>query len=176
MADIPYIELILLATLPAFIVGGVVVLLFNKHSKVENRSRIMEARLQTRREIIPLRLQAYERLAILLERMQPANLIARTSVHGLSARELHQKLIADIRAEFDHNTSQQIYVGASSWDYATNAREWLIKNLHIAFSQLEPDAQGIHLARAFVELSGAESPSPVTQAQVALRVEALELF
>src|SRR5678816_4931261 len=68
----------------------------------------------------PLRLQAYERLVLLAERVALPNLISRLSQPGLSAREMQFLLIESIKQEYEYNSSQQIYVSETAWNAAVS--------------------------------------------------------
>lgn len=70
-----------------------------------------------------LQLQAYERLALLCERIALPNLISRLNVPNASAQDMQALLTATIREEFEFNISQQIYVSAESWNALKNLKE-----------------------------------------------------
>src|SRR5689334_23831526 len=70
-----------------------------------------------------LRLQAYERLVLLTERIALPNLISRLSRQSISAIEMKMILTENIRQEFDYNSTQQLYVTAVSWDSVRNLKE-----------------------------------------------------
>ncbi len=72
---------------------------------------------------LPVRMQAYERLVLLLERIEPAGLLIRSNVPGMSAAQLQSELVQSIRSEFEHNLSQQLYVSTKVWEMVRNARE-----------------------------------------------------
>ncbi len=62
-----------------------------------------------------LKMQAYERLALLLERSKPASLLLRLVLKTNDAMQLKLMLLETIREEFEHNNSQQIYVSEVLW-------------------------------------------------------------
>ncbi|MBC7758199.1 MAG: hypothetical protein H7069_05045, partial [Phormidesmis sp. FL-bin-119] len=78
--------------------------------------RMIELKKESLKLTLPLRLQAYERTILFLERISPPNMLIRLHVPGMSAREMQQVIIADIRAEYQHNISQQLYVSATTWN------------------------------------------------------------
>ena len=61
-------------------------------------------------ETLKLRLQAYERLTLLAERISLQNLLSRIPNAGLTSRQMQSSLIEAIRQEYDYNISQQVYV------------------------------------------------------------------
>lgn len=72
---------------------------------------------------LPIRLQAYERMSLFLERIAPNNLIVRLNQPELSSREFHQMLLEDIRNEYNHNVSQQVYMSDEVWQEIKTAKE-----------------------------------------------------
>ncbi|HRF24837.1 MAG TPA: hypothetical protein PLR98_11760, partial [Chitinophagaceae bacterium] len=71
----------------------------------------------------PLRLQAYERLVLLTERIALPNLISRLNQPGISALEMKIILTENIKHEFEYNSTQQLYVNQSGWDAVCNLKE-----------------------------------------------------
>ena len=75
---------------------------------------------------LPVRLQAYERICLFLERITPSNLIIRVNEPGLSAPAFQQLLLKEIRDEYNHNVSQQVYMSSEVWEMVKTAKEDLI--------------------------------------------------
>src|SRR6476646_1719139 len=71
----------------------------------------------------PLRLQAYERLVLLSERISLPSLISRVSIPGVSAREMQLLLIEAIKQEYEYNVTQQVYVSTTAWNAVRNLRD-----------------------------------------------------
>jgi len=78
---------------------------------------------KTRKKFWSWELQAYERLILLMERITPDNLIMRIDSTGMNTNEFHLELLSNIRAEFDHNISQQLYVSDLVWQDVYNAKK-----------------------------------------------------
>jgi len=97
---------ILKYTIPALIVFLTVLIMLRTWSRNEERRREREFNRQLSDEILPVRLQAYERSILLLERMSPDSLVLRVSRPDYSARQLQQELLSAITSEFEHNTSR----------------------------------------------------------------------
>src|SRR5258705_6418175 len=85
---------------PALLVFGTSFFLLKRFLDNQYRLKLIEAKLLTQKDIIPLRLQAYERLTVFLERISLNNLIGRVYQPGLSVREFHLELLSNIRSEF----------------------------------------------------------------------------
>lgn len=103
------------------------------------------------RDSIPLKLQALERLILFLERISPNSLLVRVHRGGMAASQLQQELVSTIRAEFEHNLSQQIYVSEQAWDEVKDAKEEMIRIINNAFSHVGINASGIQMSSQIFE-------------------------
>jgi hypothetical protein len=98
-----------------------------------------------------LRLQAYERLTLLVDRIALPNLISRVNQAGVSAREMQMLLTRSLKEEFDYNISQQIYVTPDSWNAVKNLKEQNILVVNQLASALPPHATGLDLNKLLLE-------------------------
>ncbi|WP_207493561.1 hypothetical protein [Aridibaculum aurantiacum] len=98
-----------------------------------------------------LRLQAYERLTLLVDRIALPNLIARVNQQGVSAREMQMLLTHQIKEEFDYNITQQIYVTAEAWNAVKNLKEQNMLVVNQLASALPPHATGLDLNKLLLE-------------------------
>jgi hypothetical protein len=137
--------------------------------KSEVRSRAIET-------ILPARLQAYERMALFLERIAPQNLLVRLNDPNYSARDFQRVLLDEIRNEYNHNVSQQIYMSETVWSHIRNAREDLTVLINDATSQLPPEATGLDLAKRIFELSLQKGVDPIALALAELKKEIQQVF
>lgn len=99
-----------------------------------------------------LQLQAYERMMLLTDRIALPNLINRVNQPGLSAREMQSLLTQNIRQEFEHNTTQQIYVSPESWEAVRNFKEQNLLIINQVASFLPAEATGLDLNKSLLEL------------------------
>ncbi|GAA4753099.1 hypothetical protein [Flavisolibacter ginsenosidimutans] len=99
----------------------------------------------------PLKLQAYERLVILCERISLPALISRTSSPDLSAREMQYMLVGNIKQEFEYNTSQQIYVSQAAWESVRNLRDQTLLIINSIARTLPEDARAHDLNKGLLE-------------------------
>jgi hypothetical protein len=100
----------------------------------------------------PLKLQAYERLVLLCERISLPSLISRVSQPGLTAREMQHFLIETIKQEFEYNISQQVYVSTIAWDAVRNLRDQNMLVINQVASILPPDARATELNKQLLEV------------------------
>src|SRR5918993_1546163 len=99
----------------------------------------------------PLKLQAYERLVILCERISLPNLISRVNRPDLSAREMQYMLVENIKQEFEYNASQQIYVSQTAWEAVRNLRDQSLLIINSIGKTLSPEASAKDLNKGILE-------------------------
>lgn len=95
--------------------------------------------------LTPVRLQAYERMVLFLERIAPAHLILRQNQPGLSSFQFQTRLIQAIREEFEHNLSQQLYISTIAWEQVVHAKEEMVRIINTSASQLNSDESALKL-------------------------------
>jgi hypothetical protein len=100
----------------------------------------------------PLKLQAYERLILLADRIALPNLVSRSNQPGLHVREMQNLLVQTIRQEFDHNITQQIYVSPEAWDAIRNLKEQNLLIINQVASYLPESATGQDLNKSLLEM------------------------
>lgn len=137
--------------IPALIVFLITYYQFKVFFDTEYEKRLMDLKSEQAKTMQPLRLQAYERCVLLMERMSPESLVMRTHKPGISASQLKIELIAAINSEFNHNLSQQLYVSAQAWQVIRVVKEEMINLINTAYSDLGPNAVGLDLSKAIFE-------------------------
>ncbi|MCO6481809.1 MAG: hypothetical protein J5I62_03340 [Flavobacteriales bacterium] len=171
---------VLLALLPSVVVFLTAFYLLRQmltnHSREMNTKLMAEAKKEDRKQVMPLRLQAYERLMLLLERISPGTLVFRVHKAHMTARLLHTELLATVREEFEHNVTQQIYVSDRAWQQVKMAKEETLRIINIAAEQTAPDANGTALSQHVFEVASKLTHLPTQQAAVALKEEVRKLF
>jgi hypothetical protein len=122
-----------------------------KQMKLFSEEKNTERKKEGLKIILPLKLQASERLVLFLERMQPSLLLSRHLPLCIHADELTQSILSSIRDEFEHNLSQQLFVSDTAWQMTKTAREEVIQLVHISRSKLPEDASAADLAKKMLE-------------------------
>lgn len=123
-----------------------------------------------------LRIQAYERLVLYLERISPDALIMRLHQSGMSADLLRNDITKAIREEFEHNLSQQIFVSEEVWNRVVGAREETLQLLNIAHKKMNPNASGLDLSKLIFSILSEVGEKPNEDALNAVRREARQLI
>lgn len=135
----------------------------------------LEIKSTTVVQTLPIRLQAYERLVLLLERSKTGHLLNRLSESGMPAAVLHHSLVTTLRAEMEHNLSQQIYVGPQAWAAVVNAHQSMLNLTNACFQNCNESSTGIDLARLIFQ-NETQTEALNQQAISILKAEALQLI
>jgi hypothetical protein len=125
--DVEKIFEVLLYAVPSLITGMIAYYFFKEHTKNEDGRRRFLLHKDMQVNSMPLRLQAYERMALFLERISPSKLLIRMSPTSSNKEDYESLLIAAIEQEFEHNLSQQIYVSDECWNIITAAKNATIQ-------------------------------------------------
>jgi hypothetical protein len=118
---------VFLYAVPAIITGMVAYYFFKEHTKNEDGRRRFLLHKDMQMNALPIRLQAYERMALFLERITPSKLLIRISPKSSNEESYESLLIANIEQEFEHNLSQQIYVSDDCWNIIVAAKNATIQ-------------------------------------------------
>jgi len=156
---------ILKYTVPALIVFLTVLVMLRTWSKNEDKRRKSEFNMHISDDILPVRLQAYERSILLLERISPESMVLRLSRNDYTARQLLQELLTSITSEFDHNIAQQTYMSSEAWEKMKAAKNQVINLINDTAKEVNPDAKGTTLGKLILERL-AELKNPPSQVAI----------
>lgn len=162
-------------------IPGVLVLLATYYvlrdlMKNEERNRYYATKKETAKTLNPIRLTAYERLALFLERIQPDSLILRVQQSGMKSKDLHIALLSTIREEFEHNVTQQIYVSNDVWIVTKNAKESIVQLVNTCASEVPDDLPAIELSKIIIERYGSIDTTPLDIALNMLKAEVKSFY
>jgi hypothetical protein len=163
-------------TLPAIIIAYLAYVLVKSFLQSKLDEVVFAIRQKNQEIIIPIRLQAYERVCLLLERVTPSNLVHRLNNGQYTAEEFHHILVHEIRQEFNHNLSQQVYMSAEAWAYVSSAVEQVISEINAASNNMKQDATSIDLARALFEMEASKQVHIINESLDFIKREIQELF
>lgn len=138
----------------------------------ENKKREAEQKIENAKITIPLRIQAYERLVLLLERIKPESMLLRVMTPQMTAGLLHQELLITVRAEFEHNLSQQIYVSQESWNAVKLAKDSLVRLINEEASKIAAGAPATNLSEAILTQMITQQINPIQNALSILKKDA----
>lgn len=171
-----------------YIIIIIVVLMFgfwailSTNYRNEEKRRQYELKRESQKIISPIRLRAYERLTLLLERTKPEHMLMDlqhkdpAALHSWSIPQLQQYLLQTVRIEFDHNQSQQVYVSDELWDEILHAREQMAAFIIGIATQLPPNATTETYAKTMITAFTSNGETPTDKALEDLKNEAKELM
>lgn len=161
---------------PASVVLYAVYLVVRSFIQREIELKKLEVRGRSIETILPSRLQAYERMTLFLERISPQNLLIRLANPAFSAKDLQKVLLDEIRNEYNHNASQQVYMSEEVWSQIRNAKEDLIILINEASSRMMPDAKSIDLSKKIFEMAMEKKVDLIALALTELKKEIQQIF
>jgi hypothetical protein len=165
---------ILAYTIPSLITGGVAYYLFDAHFKDQQNTRRWLLQKDNQVATLPLRLQAYERMTLFMERINPSQLMVRITPISEDKNEYQNFVIAQIEQEYEHNLSQQIYISEKCWSIIITAKNATIQMIRLAAkNEKVNDARGL---REAVISDLLEKPSPSSAALAFIKSEVGELW
>lgn len=142
---------ILQITVPALMVFLAAFFTMRGMIRNDQDKRRQEIILNNTKTITPIRLQAYERIVLFLERISLESLLVRTSSPGMSASQLHSAMLTAIRSEFEHNLSQQIYMSQQAWEVVKNARSNTLRFINTQFEAMNEKATALEFSKQLLE-------------------------
>ncbi|MBQ2025902.1 MAG: hypothetical protein II215_05490 [Paludibacteraceae bacterium] len=167
---------ILKYTIPALLVLAVVWVLMNKFfQQQESRQRYLLYK-ENQKNVTPIRFTAYERLVLFLERITPDSLLVRTQSESYTAIQLHSALLTVIRAEYEHNVAQQVYVSEEAWEVVKNAKESIVQLINACAAQVDPQGPSINLVNAILATYEKTNAAPTMVAVSFLKTELKTYF
>ena len=162
--------------LPSALVIYAVYLVLRSFGAREDSRHENDLRIKSREIAFPIRLQAYERLILFLERVNLANIIGRTDKRKMSTILLYNQILSEVRDEYNHNLSQQVYVSDKAWDLLTNSKERTIAFVNKVFSEVDPESEARVFAKALLDKMIAENQDFTGEAIHILKEEIRELY
>lgn len=162
--------------LPASVVLYAAYLLVRSFLAKEIELKKLEVRGKSIETILPLRIQAYERMTLFLERISPQNLLVRLNTMNMPAREFQHLLLSEVRNEYNHNVSQQIFMSEAIWEMVKNAKEDLTVTINDAAAELGPEATSLDLSKKVVEKFIGKPVDPIAHALVEMKREIQQTF
>jgi hypothetical protein len=174
------IDMLLYSILPTLLGVGILAYFFIKTWREQNNQnnslRWQEIQAEKARTSINLRLQAYERMTLLCERIAIPNLIRRLRTEGTSVNDLRLALMIGIQQEFEHNVTQQIYISDKLWSILKIARDNTAEIINIAAEKLDAKADASTLISEIFKILNEQQGDSISKAQAAIRQEAAALL
>jgi hypothetical protein len=155
--------------LPALLAIGAAALVFRQMLNREAVKEQYRMRLEALNHVLPLKVAAYERATLLLERIQPHELMARCEPKDKSAQGLKQLMMEEMNREYQHNTVQQLYITPQSWDALKQAMREVSRRCGETLEELPPRASGPQFAETLLQSLENQPLEALPQAQRMLK-------
>ena len=163
-------------TIPALIVFITVYNLLKQYLDGQYRLKLLDFQRNHQNTSTPLRLQAYERLTLLCERIDIPNLLLNYGDQSISSAQLRLNLMLAVQQEFEFNLTQQLYVSQKLWDIIKLAKDDVLNSLNVVYEQVSPSARGQEYANALVNFYNERKTSGPETAINAIKKEASLVF
>jgi hypothetical protein len=148
-----------------------------KENQELTRAQIDNDRKKEKEKTITnIKLQAYERMTLFLERIKLTNLLTRVSLPGQTVSDLHAMLLRSVREEYEHNMSQQLYISDSTWELIKTAKEEAVRLINLAAAKTKQDEDGSLLARELITSDFEQGKSPIDMAMTGLKKDLQDTF
>lgn len=163
-------------TLPSLIVFFTAFYVLRLMIKKEQENKRIEIVMNNQKMITPLRLQAYERIILFLERISPNSIVMRLQTPTMTVQQLQKEMLVIIRTEFEHNLSQQLYVSIEAWEEVKIAKEKTIKIINSLCDELKPTDNAMQLSQLLFEELIEMEQTPTQKAINSLKEEIRILY
>jgi hypothetical protein len=142
----------------------------------DEKIQLLEFKKTISQQTLPLRLQAYERLVLFIERVNPANMLVRLNATAYTAHELYSIITEEIRNEYQHNITQQIYVSSRAWGVVKHVRGDTLGIINNAAKGMPEAATGLELAKMILATIAELEDNPYEIGASMLRKDVEEIF
>lgn len=155
---------------------GAMYLTLNRILLSSERHRNIELLKSSKTITVPMRLQAYERLILFLERISPDALLLKLKNQALTNSDLHLAILQQIRMEYEHNISQQLYVSDAIWSRIKETKEQIALFINDIAKQSNPNSASIDLAKQILDKLMEEENSLISETIKAIKAEARKIM
>ena len=167
---------ILKLSIPALIVFLTVYTLLKQYLDSQYRLQLLTYRQQQQSVSTPLRLQAYERLTLLCERIDIPNLLLNYADNEASAAQLRLNLMLAVQQEFEFNLTQQLYVSEKLWEIIKLGKDDVLNTLNVVYEQIPPSARSNQYTSALIKFYNERNSSGPETAITAIKKETSLIF
>jgi hypothetical protein len=162
--------------LPLIVLLIAVLLILNHFAKRENLKQKYELIKGNNKSITPVRLQAYERLVLFMERIKPDALALRIKQTNMNALQMQIIMLDTLRQEFNHNLTQQLYISENTWSAVVNAKEQITRLINLTGTKMNRESTFQDFASAFIQMYDEFENKPVENTIKVIKKEASDIF
>ena len=157
--------------LPALIVFATVYFMMKRYLDMQYSSEVLRFKQEQAKNTLPIKLQAYERMAMFCERISLDNLSYRLSSQNIDAQSMSNAMLIAIQQEFEHNMSQQVYISEKLWQIITMAKDQMQNIITTAAADRSIGNSPAALVQKAIALQKEMGGNPVETAKRAIKKE-----
>ena len=161
---------------PLIIILIVVLIILRNFSEREKTRLRFEVIRGNNKLLTPVRLQSYERLVLLLERIRPDAVALRVKKANLNPKQIQILMLETVRKEFNHNLSQQIYISNETWSAIVNAKEQVIRLINLTGTRMKAESSSGEFIMTLIEIYNELETKPIENTIRLVKREAEKFF
>ncbi len=158
-------------TVPSLTVFATIYYLLNKMNKDNLQKEAMKNRANVKERNDALKIQAYERLILFCERIDPINLFLRLNAGEITAKQMQEAMLVSIQQEYDHNLTQQLYISSQLWNILTLAKDQMSSIVSQCGDQLYPSDPPSKFLNMLHKVKKELNLDPLAHARLAIKNE-----
>ncbi len=163
---------ILKLTIPSIVIFLTIYALMREYLQKDYEKKVLEFKQSKYNITIPMRLAAYERLSLFVERISIPNLLMRVRTDEMSAKELQISMILSLQQEYEHNLSQQVYISPQLWEIIRHAQTEVVNTIHAVAKEMGPSSTASDFQQALFKQLASSEKSAMDTALLAIKKEA----
>lgn len=167
---------ILKYTIPSGIVFATAYFMLKSFLDDQRKIEVLKAKAASQTNTLPTKLQAYERLILLLERIEPNQMVPRVHRPAMSASVFKRELQKTVRDEYEHNLTQQLYVSPAAWSAVLESRNAVLQLIELASKNVPENSTGVQLSSALFDILAKAGVSPTAGGIEVIKQEARQLL
>lgn len=104
----------------------------------DTENRRIEVLKTTTKTLLPIRMQAYERMTLFCSRIELSRLIMNTNATEETPAELYKdSIVSQVEEEFNHNITQQVYMTDDLWNILILSKQEVTQICEKIYADLE---------------------------------------
>lgn len=167
---------IFMAVIPSIVVAVVAYFLISKFLSAESKRHILDIKRESVKVTTPVRLQAFERLILLVERIDPVQVTKRIIKPGMTVGQIKMAVMNDIVNEYNHNITQQLYVSGETWEMVKKVKDDAMKLVTLSGTQINNDLDAIVFSKKILGVQDEVGILSNTEAIEFIKKEARKIF
>ncbi len=162
--------------LPLIVLLIAIMIILNHFAKREKLKLKFDVIKANNKLTTPVKLQAYERIILFLERIRPDALALRLTKPKMTSKQIQMQMLSSVRNEFNHNLSQQLYLSDETWSAVVYAKEQVTRMINFAGTKVDPKTVSQAFTAVLIEMYNDADTKPIETAVDIVKKEAAQFF